>query len=115
MKNTTSIKNDVCFLFQKGILAVSISMFCLFSLACAEKEPLDEDEVDPSINPPITFVEDDEEGSSTQKKTEFPDFGYNEDPLAFPGAEGYGRYATGARGNSPVSYTHLTLPTTLTV
>lgn len=100
MKNTTSIKNDVCFLFQKGILAVSISMFCLFSLACAEKEPLDEDEVDPSINPPITFVEDEEEGSSTQKKTEFPDFGYNEDPLAFPGAEGYGRYATGARGNS---------------
>ena len=100
MKNTTSIKNDVCFLFQKGILAVSISMFCLFSLACAEKEPLDEDEVDPSINPPITFVEDDEEGSSTQKKTEFPDFGYNKDPLAFPGAEGYGRYATGARGNS---------------
>lgn len=100
MKNTTSIQRKHMSLFRKGMLTVSVSMFCFFSLACAEKEPIDEDDIDPAINPPITFVEDDEEGTSAEDKTGFPDFGYNEDPLAFPGAEGYGRYATGARGSS---------------
>lgn len=99
MKNTTSTRRKSMFLTKIGMLAVFSPIFLSLFSACADTEPIDEDETDPSINPPITFVEDDEDKNSNEKEIEFPDFGYNDNPLAFPGAEGYGRYVTGARGS----------------
>lgn len=70
----------------------------LFSFAaCAETEPIDEDEVDPSINPPYTMDRDDDETEVEVGETG-PTFPFFENaPLSFPGGEGYGRNATGAR------------------
>ena len=99
MKNTTSTRRKSMFLTKIGMLAVFSPIFLSLFSACADTEPIDEDDIDPSINPPITFVEDDEDENSNEKEVEFPDFGYNDNPLAFPGAEGYGRYVTGARGS----------------
>ena len=99
MKNTTSTRRKSMFLTKIGMLAVFSPIFLSLFSACADTEPIDEDDIDPSINPPITFVEDDEDENSNEKEVECPDYGYNDNPLAFPGAEGYGRYVTGARGS----------------
>ena len=61
MKNTTSTRRKSMFLTKIGMLAVFSPIFLSLFSACADTEPIDEDDIDPSINPPITFVEDDED------------------------------------------------------
>ena len=100
------MKNTV-FLEKKGISIAtkcftSIFYFFLFSLsslaACVDKEPVDEEDVDPAINPHSSFLEDEEsEGGSGSTGPVFPTFA-NYAP-AFPGAEGYGKNAEGARNS----------------
>lgn len=100
------MKNTV-FLEKKGISIAtkcftSIFYFFLFSLsslaACVDKEPVDEEDVDPAINPHSSFLEDEESGGgSGSTGPVFPTFA-NYAP-AFPGAEGYGKNAEGARNS----------------
>lgn len=70
-----TMKHRMC-LFALALLGVSLAM-----PACSDKEEFD----DSSSSVDVPDVDDDE-GSST------------EDLLAFPGAEGFGRYTTGGRG-----------------
>lgn len=105
MKNTVSFQRKGISIAMKCF--TSIFYFFLFSLsslaACVDKEPVDEEDVDPAINPPITFVEDDEEGNNEGiTGPAFPSFTSNNAP-AFPGAVGYGRNADGARGSNTKS------------
>ena len=91
MKNTVSFQRKGISIAMKCF--TSIFYFFLFSLsslaACVDKEPVDEEDVDPAINPPITFVEDDEEGNNEGiTGPAFPSFTSNNAP-AFPGAVGY--------------------------
>ncbi len=97
MKNATA--NETRSLNFAKIHSVAFLLLCLFlTPACADEEPVDEDEADPSINPPITFVDDDDEGPTDEKKDlTFPNFMFGTDSLAFPYAEGYARKVQGAR------------------
>lgn len=67
--------------------------------ACAAHEPIDLEETDPAINPAITKLIDDgtQEPRDEGNRMKFPDFNYIVEQLAFPGAEGHGRQASGAR------------------
>lgn len=80
----------------------SILYFFLFSLsslaACVDKEPVDEEDADPAINPHSSFLEDEESGGSTSSGPAFPNFANN--APAFPGAVGHGRNSEGARASS---------------
>lgn len=80
----------------------SILYFFLFSLsslaACVDKEPVDEEDADPAINPRSSYLEDEEGGGSTSSGPAFPVFSNN--ARAFPGAVGYGRNTDGARGSN---------------
>lgn len=97
MKNAASIKIVGISLFKKRMLAISIPVFFFLLPSCAEKEPIDEDEIDPSINSPITFVDDDDDDTS-RNDLYFPTFANGHGSTnAFPGAEGYARAVTGAR------------------
>lgn len=100
MKNTTSTRKKSIFLKKIGMLAVFSPIFLSLFSACADTEPIDEDETDPSINPPITFVDDDEDTSGIKKDLTFPNFKFGTDSLAFPYAEGFGRKTKGARAAS---------------
>lgn len=100
------MKNTV-FLEKKGISIAtkcftSIFYFFLFSLsslaACVDKEPVDEEDADPAINPHSSFLEEEENGGNTSSGPAFPAFADN--ARAFPGAVGYGRNAEGARASS---------------
>lgn len=104
MKHTEFVKKRASALANKGTFFISLvfffTAFSSFS-GCAENEPIDEDELDPAINPPITFIGDDDEKAPENTPTlEFPSFtgetGYS---TAFPGAEGYGSATTGARSS----------------
>lgn len=109
MKNTTSTRRKSMFLTKIGMLAVFSPIFLSLFSACADTEPIDEDDIDPSINPPITFVDDDEDENSNEKvNLAFPNFGYSVDPIAFPGAEGHGRHAMGARANEEIELYRVT-------
>ena len=97
MKNKTDFKKKNTFLSRMTIWAASVPFLFSF-FACAEKEPIDWDEVDPSINPPYTMDRDDDEDAGTGSEETGPTFPFFENaPLSFPGGEGYGRNATGAR------------------
>ena len=80
----------------------SILYFFLFSLsslaACVDKEPVDEEDTDPAINPHSSYLEEEESGGNTNSGPAFPVF-VNYAP-AFPDAVGYGRNAEGARASS---------------
>lgn len=80
----------------------SILYFCLFSLsslaACVDKEPADEEDADPAINPHSSYLEDEESSGNTNSGPAFPVFVDN--ARAFPGAVGYGRNTEGARASS---------------
>ena len=80
-------------------MSLVLALGMLPFLACAETEPIDEDDIDPAINPPITFVEDDDELPSEETPDgPFPDLGYGiETTYAFPGCVGHGRLTKGAR------------------
>lgn len=83
MKNTVSFQRKGISIAMKCF--TSIFYFFLFSLsslaACVDKEPVDEEDVDPAINPPITFVEDDEEGNNEGiTGPAFPSFTSNNAP-----------------------------------
>lgn len=109
MKNTTSTRRKSMFLTKIGMLAVFSPIFLSLFSACADTEPIDEDETDPSINPPITFVDDEEDENSNEKvNLTFPNFGYSVDPIAFPGAEGHGRHAMGARASEKIELYRVT-------
>lgn len=103
MKSTVFILQSSMLFIYKSMLTFAIILLFIPSLllACTNKEPVDEDDVDPAINPPITFVEDEENSTSPDKGgLAFPDFGFEKNPLAFPGAEGHGRLAEGARAGT---------------
>lgn len=80
----------------------SILYFFLFSLsslaACVDKEPVDEEDADPAINPHSSYLEEEESGGNTSSGPAFPVF--DDNAPAFPGAVGYGRNADGARGSN---------------
>lgn len=102
MKSTAFIKKEASALTDKGGIFISLGLFLTLSSfsGCAENEPIDEDELDPAINPPITFVEDDDDSGDTKISLTFPSFaGESGSNTAFPGAEGYGRNTTGARSS----------------
>lgn len=98
MKDTTSFFQKGTFLTKKCLLIISLLLCFLSSVACVDKEPVDEDEVDPAINPPITFVEDDEASDNESTGPAFPTLANN--APAFPGAVGYGRNSEGARAGN---------------
>lgn len=80
----------------------SILYFFLFSLsslaACVDKEPVDEEDADPAINPHSSYLEEEESGGNTNSGPAFPVFADN--ARAFPGAVGYGRNSEGARASN---------------
>ncbi len=80
----------------------SILYFFLFSLsslaACVDKEPVDEEDADPAINPHSSYLEEEESGGNTSSGPAFPNFANN--APAFPGAVGHGRNSEGARVSS---------------
>ncbi len=80
----------------------SILYFFLFSLsslaACVDKEPVDEEDADPAINPHSSYLEEEESGGNTSSGPAFPNFANN--TPAFPGAVGHGRNSEGARASS---------------
>ena len=80
----------------------SILYFFLFSLsslaACVDKEPVDEEDADPAINPHSSYLEEEESGGNTSSGPAFPNFANN--APAFPGAVGHGRNSEGARASS---------------
>ena len=65
----------------------SILYFFLFSLsslaACVDKEPVDEEDADPAINPHSSYLEEEESGGNTNSGPAFPVFADN--ARAFPG------------------------------
>ena len=97
MKNKTEFKMKNTFLSRMTMWAASVPFLFSF-FACAEKEPIDWDEVDPSINPPYTMDRDDDDEGIVDTEVTGPTFPFFENtPLSFPGGEGYGRNAQGAR------------------
>lgn len=74
-----------CFLFSCSLLA-----------SCVGKEPVDEEDMDPAINPYSLFLEEEQKsGANASSGPAFPAF--VDYAPAFPGAEGYGRNSEGAR------------------
>lgn len=100
------MKNAVFFQKKGTSMAVrcftSIFYFFLFSLsslaACVDKEPVDEEDADPAINPHSSFLEEEESDGNTSSGPAFPAFTNN--APAFPGAVGYGKNAEGARASN---------------
>ncbi len=97
MKNKTDFKMKNTFLSRMTIWAASVPFLFSF-FACAEKEPIDWDEADPSINPPYTMDRDDDDDAGTGSEETGPTFPFFENaPLSFPGCVGHGRQTQGAR------------------
>ena len=100
MKNTVFFQKKACPIAVRCL--TSILYFFLFSLsslaACVDKEPVDEEDADPAINPHSSYLEEEESGGNTSSGPAFPVLA-NYAP-AFPGAVGYGRNADGARGSN---------------
>lgn len=63
-----------------------------------DKEPVDEEDADPVINPHSSYLEEEESGGNTNSGPAFPIFADN--ARAFPGAVGYGRNSEGARASN---------------
>ena len=104
MKNTVFFQKKACPIAVRCL--TSILYFFLFSLsslaACVDKEPVDEEDADPAINPHSSYLEEEESGGNTSSGPAFPVLA-NYAP-AFPGAVGYGRNADGARSNNREIY-----------
>ena len=99
MKNKTDFKMKNTFLSRMTIWAASVPFLFSF-FACAEKEPIDWDEADPSINPPYTMDRDDDDDAGTGSEETGPTFPFFENaPLSFPGCVGHGRQTQGARAS----------------
>ena len=97
MKNKTEFKMKNTFLSRMTMWAASVPFLFSF-FACAEKEPIDWDEADPSINPPYTMDRDDDDDAGTGSEETGPTFPFFENaPLSFPGCVGHGRQTQGAR------------------
>lgn len=100
MRNTATFQKKACPIAVRCL--TSILYFFLFSLsslaACVDKEPVDEEDADPAINPYSSYLEEEESGGNTSSGPAFPVLA-NYAP-AFPGAVGYGRNADGARGSN---------------
>lgn len=97
MKNKTDFKMKNTFLSRMTMWAASVPFLFSF-FACAEKEPIDWDEADPSINPPYTMDRDDDDDAGTGSEETGPTFPFFENaPLSFPGCVGHGRQTQGAR------------------
>jgi len=89
-----------------SLLLVNVAAACV-----GDPLPVDEEEADPSINKPIVkdVDDDDDSGSSAKIKLSFPRFDDGSgDLLAFPGAEGHGRYTRGARAAESYSVYRVT-------
>lgn len=99
MKNKTESKMKSTFLSRMTIWVASVPFLFSF-FACAEKEPIDWDEADPSINPPYTMDRDDDDDAGTGSEETGPTFPFFENaPLSFPGCVGHGRQTQGARAS----------------
>ncbi|MBE5693809.1 MAG: pectate lyase [Bacteroides sp.] len=100
MKNTVSFQKKAYPIAVRCL--TSILYFFLFSLsslaACVDKEPVDEEDADPAINPHSSYLEEEESGGNTSSGPAFPNFANN--APAFPGAVGHGRNSEGARASS---------------
>lgn len=97
MKNTVFIGKSMPFA-MKSILALSILLFTPLLWACVDKEPVDEEDADPAINPPSSYLDPEEEGSKENEGPAFPAFA--DYAPAFPSAVGYGKNTEGARSGS---------------
>lgn len=98
------MKSTILFV-KKGIYSavkrLTVIFFaCCFplSIACVDKEPVDEEDADPAINPYISYLEEEETISDENEGPAFPIF--TSDGIAFPGAVGHGRNSDGARGSN---------------
>ena len=100
MRNTATFQKKACPIAVRCL--TSILYFFLFSLsslaACVDKEPVDEEDADPAINPHSSYLEEEESGGNTSSGPAFPNFANN--APAFPGAVGHGRNSEGARASS---------------
>ncbi|MFV0326252.1 MAG: polysaccharide lyase family 1 protein [Bacteroides xylanisolvens] len=100
MRNTVSFQKKAYPIAVRCL--TSILYFFLFSLsslaACVDKEPVDEEDADPAINPHSSYLEEEESGGNTSSGPAFPNFANN--APAFPGAVGHGRNSEGARASS---------------
>ena len=100
MKNTVFFQKKACPIAVRCL--TSILYFFLFSLsslaACVDKEPVDEEDADPAINPHSSYLEEEESGGNTNSGPAFPVFADN--ARAFPGAVGYARALSAKTGNA---------------
>ncbi len=90
---------------------ISLMLINMAAACVGDPLPVDEEEADPSINKAIVkdVDDDDDSGSSQKVKLSFPRFDDGSgDLLAFPGAEGHGRYTRGARAAESYSVYRVT-------
>ncbi len=110
MKNTNSIPKEAFIAIKSLSILFQFFFFGLLFVilsSCVDKEPVAEEDTDPAINPYSLYLED-EEGDNSDNGTgpAFPSF--TGEFLAFPGAEGYGRFTQGARAGTGKTVYHVT-------
>lgn len=99
MKDTISFAEKGIYSAIKRLLVIFFACFFPLLTACVDKEPIDEEDADPAINPHSSYLEDEDNTSNDEEEgPAFPIFADNSP--AFPGAEGYGRNVTGARSSN---------------
>ena len=113
MKNKQN-RNSSGWDFQRPFCIKALQFATVMSafsfMACAETEPIHPDDADPAINPPSTFVEDEEKKPAEEViEGPFPDMGYGiENTYAFPGCVGHGRLTKGARASRKIELYRVT-------
>lgn len=99
MKDTFSLAEKGIYCAIKRLLVIFFACFFPLLTACVDKEPVDEEDADPAINPHSSYLEDEDNTSNDEEEgPAFPIF--KSEGLAFPGAVGHGRNAEGARASN---------------
>lgn len=99
MKDTFSLAEKGIYSAIKRLLVIFFACFFPLLTACVDKEPVDEEDADPAINPHSSYLEDEDNTSNNEEEgPAFPIF--KSEGLAFPGAVGHGRNAEGARATN---------------
>lgn len=98
MKDTFSLAEKGIYCAIKRLLVIFFACFFPLLTACVDKEPVDEEDADPAINPHSSYLEDEDNTSDEEEGPAFPIF--KSEGLAFPGAVGHGRNSDGARGSN---------------